>query len=143
MCVCVCVGFEVQEEGYLAKIMVPEGTRDVPLGTPLCIIVEKESDIAAFKDYVETGVAEVSTPAPAPVRQTFPFKHVVYLTPALSYKAVFDSQAPAPAAPTPSPAAAAAAAPPPGPRKGRVFISPLAKKLAAEKGIDLSQVSGK
>lgn len=67
---CLSLGFEVQEEGYLAKIMVPEGTRDVPLGTPLCIIVEKESDIAAFKDYVETGVAEVSTPAPppAPVR---------------------------------------------------------------------------
>lgn len=63
---CLSLGFEVQEEGYLAKIMIPEGTRDVPLGTPLCIIVEKESDIAAFKDYVETGVAEVSTPAPAP-----------------------------------------------------------------------------
>lgn len=74
---CVGVGFEVQEEGYLAKIMVPEGTRDVPLGTPLCIIVEKESDIAAFKDYVETGVADVSTPAlaPAPVRHTFTFKY--------------------------------------------------------------------
>ncbi|XP_029703865.1 dihydrolipoyllysine-residue acetyltransferase component of pyruvate dehydrogenase complex, mitochondrial isoform X2 [Takifugu rubripes] len=108
------IGFEVQEEGYLAKIMVPEGTRDVPLGTPLCIIVEKESDIAAFKDYVETGVAEASAPAPAP--------------------------APIPAAPTPGPAVAAA--PPPGPRKGRVFVSPLAKKLAAEKGLDLSQVSG-
>lgn len=51
-------------------------------------------------------------------------------------------KAPAAAAPTPSPAVAAAA-PPSGPRKGRVFISPLAKKLAAEKGIDLAQVSGK
>uniref|UniRef100_A0A671V924 Acetyltransferase component of pyruvate dehydrogenase complex n=1 Tax=Sparus aurata TaxID=8175 RepID=A0A671V924_SPAAU len=106
------IGFEVQEEGYLAKIMVAEGTRDVPLGTPLCIIVEKESDIAAFKDYVETGVAEVSTPPPAPVA--------------------------APVAAAPAPAAAA----PAGPRKGRVFASPLAKKLAAEKGIDLAQVSG-
>ena len=48
-------------------------------------------------------------------------------------------QAAAPAAATPSPAAAAPAAP----RKGRVFASPLAKKLAAEKGIDLAQVSGK
>lgn len=48
--------------------------------------------------------------------------------------------APAAAAvPTPAPAAAA----PAGPRKGRVFVSPLAKKLAAEKGIDLAQVSGK
>lgn len=67
---CLHTGFEVQEEGYLAKILVVEGTRDVPLGAPLCIIVEKESDIAAFKDYVETGVVEVSTPPPAPVRLT-------------------------------------------------------------------------
>lgn len=49
-------------------------------------------------------------------------------------------QAAAPAAPTPTPVAAAA---PAGPRKGRVFASPLAKKLAADKGIDLAQVSGK
>uniref|UniRef100_A0A7N8WYS8 Acetyltransferase component of pyruvate dehydrogenase complex n=1 Tax=Mastacembelus armatus TaxID=205130 RepID=A0A7N8WYS8_9TELE len=110
------IGFEVQEEGYLAKILVAEGTRDVPLGMPLCIIVEKESDISAFKDYVETGVAEVSTPPPAPV----------------------PAPVTAPAAAAPTPAAAAPAAP----RKGRVFASPLAKKLAAEKGIDLAQVSG-
>uniref|UniRef100_A0A4W6D4Z8 Acetyltransferase component of pyruvate dehydrogenase complex n=1 Tax=Lates calcarifer TaxID=8187 RepID=A0A4W6D4Z8_LATCA len=112
------IGFEVQEEGYLAKILVSEGTRDVPLGTPLCIIVEKESDIAAFKDYVETGVAEVSTPPPAP--------------------APAPAAAAAPVAAAPTPAAAA----PAGPKKGRVFASPLAKKLAAEKGIDLAQVSG-
>lgn len=112
------IGFEVQEEGYLAKILVAEGTRDVPLGTPLCIIVEKESDIAAFKDYVETGVVEVSTPPPPPAPVA------------------------APAAASPSPAPPAAAAAPAAPRKGRVFVSPLAKKLAAEKGIDLAQVSG-
>ncbi|XP_030601841.1 dihydrolipoyllysine-residue acetyltransferase component of pyruvate dehydrogenase complex, mitochondrial [Archocentrus centrarchus] len=111
------IGFEVQEEGYLAKILVAEGTRDVPLGTPLCIIVEKESDIAAFKDYVETGVVEVATPPPAP------------------------AAAPAAAPPSPAPAAAAAAAPA-APRKSRLFVSPLAKKLAAEKGIDLAQVRG-
>lgn len=45
------------------------------------------------------------------------------------------------AAPAPSPAPAAAV--PAGPRKGRVFASPLAKKMAADKGIDLAQVSGK
>ncbi|KAF7697087.1 dihydrolipoyllysine-residue acetyltransferase component of pyruvate dehydrogenase complex, mitochondrial [Silurus meridionalis] len=109
------IGFEVQEEGYLAKIMVPEGTRDVPLGTPLCIMVEKESDIQAFADYVETGMATSPPPAPAPV-----------------------AAPPAPSAPAATPAAAPAAAA----RKGRVFASPLAKKLAAEKGIDLTQVTG-
>ncbi|XP_029626297.1 dihydrolipoyllysine-residue acetyltransferase component of pyruvate dehydrogenase complex, mitochondrial [Salmo trutta] len=115
------IGFEVQEEGYLAKIMVSEGTRDVPLGAPLCIIVEKESDIAAFSDYVETGGAEVSTPLPIPVAAASP-AHV---------------------APATTPAAASPAhVAPATPRKGRVFASPLAKKLAAEKGIDLAQVSG-
>ncbi|XP_037604519.1 dihydrolipoyllysine-residue acetyltransferase component of pyruvate dehydrogenase complex, mitochondrial [Sebastes umbrosus] len=114
------IGFEVQEEGYLAKIMVEEGTRDVPLGMPLCIIVEKESDIAAFKDYVDTAVADVSAPAPPPAPAPAP--------------------AAAPAAAAPSPALTTAA--PVAPRKGRVFASPLAKKLAAEKGIDLAQVSG-
>ncbi|XP_051537755.1 dihydrolipoyllysine-residue acetyltransferase component of pyruvate dehydrogenase complex, mitochondrial-like [Myxocyprinus asiaticus] len=112
------IGFEVQEEGYLAKIMIAEGTRDVPLGTPLCIIVEKESDISAFADYVETGVAASPPPAPTPVVAPLP--------------------AAAPAAPTPAPAPA----PPAAPRKGRVFASPLAKKLAAEKGIDIAQVTG-
>ncbi|XP_030637046.1 dihydrolipoyllysine-residue acetyltransferase component of pyruvate dehydrogenase complex, mitochondrial isoform X6 [Chanos chanos] len=113
------IGFEVQEEGYLAKIMIAEGTRDVPLGTPLCIIVEKEEDIKAFADYVETGVVSTPPPAPTPVAPPPP--------------------AAAPAAPTPAPAAPAA---PAAPRKGRVFASPLAKKLAAEKGIDLGQVTG-
>ena len=37
--------------GYLAKILVGEGTKDLQLGTPLCVIVENESDVAAFKDY--------------------------------------------------------------------------------------------
>ncbi|XP_019729139.1 dihydrolipoyllysine-residue acetyltransferase component of pyruvate dehydrogenase complex, mitochondrial [Hippocampus comes] len=119
------IGFEVQEEGYLAKIMVSEGTRDVPLGTPLCIIVEKESDIAAFKDYVETGIAEISTPPPAPAPAAVPV-------------AAPPTQAPAAAAAAAPSLAAAAAAP----RKGRVFASPLAKKLAAEKGFDLAQITG-
>lgn len=50
---------------------------------------------------------------------------------------------PSPSAPA-APASAPATAPAPAAaaRKGRVFASPLAKKLAAEKGIDLTQVTG-
>lgn len=59
-------GFEVQEEGYLAKILVPEGTRDVPLGAPLCIIVEKEADIPAFADYQAAAVTDMKAAAPPP-----------------------------------------------------------------------------
>uniref|UniRef100_A0A8C0WIM6 Dihydrolipoamide acetyltransferase component of pyruvate dehydrogenase complex n=1 Tax=Castor canadensis TaxID=51338 RepID=A0A8C0WIM6_CASCN len=117
------IGFEVQEEGYLAKILVPEGTRDVPLGTPLCIIVEKEADIGAFADYRPTGITDLKPQAPPP-------------TPPL----VATVATPQPSAPTSS-ATFAGPATPAG-SKGRVFVSPLAKKLAAEKGIDLTQVKG-
>lgn len=52
----------------------------------------------------------------------------------------------APVPPTPQPVTPTPSAPrpatPAGP-KGRLFASPLAKKLAAEKGIDLTQVKGK
>ncbi|XP_010132738.1 PREDICTED: dihydrolipoyllysine-residue acetyltransferase component of pyruvate dehydrogenase complex, mitochondrial, partial [Buceros rhinoceros silvestris] len=120
------IGFEVQEEGYLAKILVPEGTRDVPLGTPLCIIVEKESDIPAFADYQATAVTDMKAQPPPP-----PPPPPVVATPA--------------AAPPPQPAAPSAPAVPaagPPPRKGRILVSPLAKKIATEKGIDLAQVKG-
>ncbi|XP_069470390.1 dihydrolipoyllysine-residue acetyltransferase component of pyruvate dehydrogenase complex, mitochondrial isoform X1 [Ambystoma mexicanum] len=112
------IGFEVQEEGYLAKILIAEGTRDVPLQTPLCIIVEKESDIAAFAAYKETGEVVDIKPQAAPP------------TPASALPV-----APQPATQTPFTPASTAP-------KGRVFASPLAKKLATDKGIDLAQVKG-
>ncbi|XP_034244998.1 dihydrolipoyllysine-residue acetyltransferase component of pyruvate dehydrogenase complex, mitochondrial [Thrips palmi] len=116
------MGFETPEEGYLAKIIIPAGTKEVPIGKLVCIIVENESDIAAFKDYKDDGSS-----APAPPKA-----------------------APAAPAPTPSPAPRAAAPPPPpsapsvsipAPGAGdRVYASPLAKRLAAEKGLSLASV---
>lgn len=35
------VGFEMLEECYLAKILVAEGTRDVPIGSVICITVDR------------------------------------------------------------------------------------------------------
>ena len=65
----------MQEEGYLAKVLVFEGTKDVPLGTPLCIIVENKADMGAFADYVETGVADTGIPPPAPT----PVRYLAFL----------------------------------------------------------------
>ena len=53
--------------GKKAKILIPEGTRDVPLGAPLCIIVEKEADIPAFADYQPAEVTDLKPPAPPPI----------------------------------------------------------------------------
>lgn len=51
------MGFETPEEGYLAKILIAAGTKEVPIGKLVCIIVENESDVAAFKDFQDTSNA--------------------------------------------------------------------------------------
>ncbi|XP_071372095.1 dihydrolipoyllysine-residue acetyltransferase component of pyruvate dehydrogenase complex, mitochondrial isoform X8 [Centroberyx affinis] len=126
------VGFEILEECYLAKILVPEGTQDVAVGAVICITVDSPDLIPAFKDLTldslkAAGAAPSSAAAPPPPPAAPGSSYPTHLKVAV-------------AAPTPVPVAAAAA--PAAARKGRVFASPLAKKLAAEKGIDLAQVSG-
>ncbi|KAJ1964121.1 pyruvate dehydrogenase complex dihydrolipoamide acetyltransferase component (E2) [Dipsacomyces acuminosporus] len=116
--------FEFQEEGYLAKILAETGTKDLGIDTPIAVIVENESDIAAFADF---SLAEANVESPA-----------------ASASADQAPSAAAPAAPTPSAAPAASSAPISATTEGgdRIFASPLAKTLAKEKGIDLSQVKG-
>ena len=122
------MGFETPEEGYLAKVFIEAGTRDIPIGKLLCIIVEEQEDVAKFADFDASSVSEAAAPAPpAPAAAT-----------------------PAPPPPAPvaaAPAPAAPAAPAPVQRSapvagGKVFASPAAKRVAAEKGIDLSQIKG-
>ena len=61
------VGFEVQEEGYLAKILIPEGSKDVNVGEvyilnqPICIIVSSKNEIAAFANYKKNSNAPNTT----------------------------------------------------------------------------------
>ena len=115
------MGFETPEEGYLAKILIQAGTKDIPIGKPLCIIVQDKESISQFESY-EPPATE-SAPAAEPPKAAAP-------------------PPPAPAAPAPK-APVPSAIPTPVPSLGgkRAFASPAAKKLAAEKGIDLSQVA--
>jgi len=56
------VDFEMQEEGYVAKLLFPEGTKDVALGEVVAIIVDKKEDVEKFKDYkVEAAAPAKST----------------------------------------------------------------------------------
>jgi len=111
------MGFETPEEGWLAKVLVAAGTRDIPLGQLLCIIVSDEADIAAFKDYSgETAAAPAPVAAPTPA--------VAAPAPAVA--------APAPVAMAPPVAASA---------DGFIFASPFAKKIAKDKSIDLKAVA--
>ncbi|CAH0563487.1 unnamed protein product [Brassicogethes aeneus] len=107
------MGFETPEEGYLAKILIQAGTKDVPIGKLVCIIVENEADIAKFKDFKDDAAAPAK-PAAAPSAPS--------------------PAAPAPVAPTPAAPAVSAPAPQDG---GRVYASPMAKRLAEQRNIRL------
>ena len=115
------VDFEMQEEGYIAKLLFAEGTKDVKLGTVVAIVVDSKDDIAKFKDY--TGGDAPKTAAPA--------------APAAPKKEAAAPEQPkvaAQAQPAPQKAAAASGS--------RVFVSPLAKRIASEGGLDISGISG-
>ncbi|XP_075153897.1 dihydrolipoamide S-acetyltransferase muc isoform X2 [Haematobia irritans] len=115
------MGFETPEEGYLAKIMIPAGTKDVAIGKLVCIIVQDAADIAAFKDFKDTGSpAAAPKPAPAPAAAAPPPPPPV-----------------AAAEPAPAPVVVPVAAPAGGKpmtaveqRGPRVYASPMAKRLA-------------
>lgn len=111
------VDFEMQEEGFVAKLLVEEGAQDIELGALVAILVDDEEDIAAFKDYT---AEEESEPSAAPVEEA--------PTPTKSE----------PVAATPAPVAT----PVKKPSGDRIIASPFARKLAKEGGIDLSKISG-
>jgi len=57
------VDFEMQEEGFVAKLMYPEGTKDIELGKTIAILVENKEDIAAFANYTEDAAPAEAQPA--------------------------------------------------------------------------------
>ena len=105
---------EAVDEGTLGKLLVAAGTEDVAVNTPIAVILGE-------------GEKMGDAPAPAP-------KPAAAAAPAPS--------APAPAA-EPAPAAPAAVPASAGKADGsRVFASPLARRIARQKGIDLAAVAG-
>jgi pyruvate dehydrogenase E2 component (dihydrolipoyllysine-residue acetyltransferase) len=111
---------EAVDEGTLGKIIVAEGTDDVAVNTPIAVILGEGEDASAIK----TGAP--STPAAKPAPQA----------PAQKTQAPQKPAAPAPAA--------METAPKPAPEKsnGRIFASPLARRLAKERKLDLGALKG-
>ena len=116
--------YEAVDEGTIAKIVVPEGTQDVAVNAVIAIMAAEGEDAKA---------AGASAPK-AEVKKEEPKKAEPAKVEAKS-AAVPKAQAEAPRAEAPKAAAPAASG-------GRVFASPLAKRLAKEAGVDLSRVEG-
>lgn len=135
------MSFETPEEGFLAKILVPAGTKGVKLGQPLCIIVEEEGEIEKFKGFsVEEAIAAVGAPSEASSESSIPPTQPTA------------PQQPTPLAPIQQPPQTTFTQPiqsPPtqpkqfSPPTFRTFASPLARRLAKESGLELpTQGSG-
>ena len=58
----------MQEEGYIAKLLYEAGSKDIPLGKVLAIVVDEEDDVAAFANYApdDAGAAPAKAPEAAP-----------------------------------------------------------------------------
>ncbi len=116
---------EAVDEGTLAKIIVAEGTADVPVNQLIAVLAGEGEDVKSAASGAGKGVAPAAAPAPivlAPPTPTTP-----------------EQKAPAAAA------ASIPAAPPQAPRGNghvRVFASPLARRLAREASIDISRIAG-
>ncbi|MFD2175190.1 pyruvate dehydrogenase complex dihydrolipoamide acetyltransferase [Rhodobacter lacus] len=104
--------FEAVDEGTMGKILIAEGTSGVKVNTPIAVLIEEGESADALP-----------APAPAPKAQAEPMPAVLE-----------DAPAPAPAQASAAPAQKAPGA--------RIFASPLARRIAAEKGLDLAALKG-
>lgn len=43
--------WENQDDGFVAKLLKPGGSKDIPVGTPLIVLVEEKEHIGDFKDF--------------------------------------------------------------------------------------------
>ncbi len=128
--------YEAVDDGTLAKIVVPEGTQDVAVNQLIAVMAEEGEDVKAAAAAAGKGAATAAPPK-AP--------------PAVAAPASAPGPAPATQAKAPSPPVVPAATPKPAPASapatnghaaGRVFSSPLARRLAKDAGIDIGRVQG-
>lgn len=116
--------FEFQDDGYLAKILVADGTNGIPVNKPIAVYVENKEDVAAFDSFTAADAGDVtaaSTPAPAAESD--------------ADSTPVESSTPA-STPTKSTSSTVAI------DSDRIIASPLAKTIALEKGILLKGIKG-
>jgi len=135
---------EAVDEGTVGKIVIPEGTEGVKVNAVIAVLLEEGEDASAI---AETAGADLETAAPEEPEQKAPEP----ASEAAPEEAAPEKAAPEKTAQRPSDAAESAASEQadglqqraPAREKGeRIFASPLARRMAEEKGIDLAQVTG-
>src|ERR1700722_8375344 len=117
---------EAVDEGTIAKILVPEGTQDVPVNDIIAVLAGDGEDVKSAGALAGAKPAAEAAPPPKPA------------SPA---PAAAPAAAPAPK-PVAAPAPQAVSPAPQANGHARTFSSPLARRLAKEAGIDLARITG-
>lgn len=121
---------EAVEEGRIGKILVKEGTENVPVNKPIALLLAEGEDASALK-----GAGAPSAGTKADVKsEAAPAPRGGDAAPAKGAREI----AAAPAAATPAPVVASKA----NGSATRIFASPLARRLAADRGIDIAAIAG-
>jgi pyruvate dehydrogenase E2 component (dihydrolipoamide acetyltransferase) len=119
---------EAADEGVLAKIVVPEGTNDVPVNDVIAVIAGEGEDTAA--------IAARGAPLPSAAKE---ISAVPPQRPPPQQRVVAAPAAAAPVAPAVLPEPGRSLN---GERAERIFASPLARRIAKESGLDLATLTG-
>jgi pyruvate dehydrogenase E2 component (dihydrolipoamide acetyltransferase) len=154
--------YEAVDDGVLAKIVVPEGSNDVPVNQLIAVLAQEGEDpkaaaaeAAKAARPAQTPAAGTPSPQPSPQRE----EGVARQAKPAATTAQSEARAPSQEARAPSPPPAPAAS---SPRRGegggkgvrtnghgapagganRIFSSPLARRLAKEAGIDIGRIEG-
>jgi pyruvate dehydrogenase E2 component (dihydrolipoamide acetyltransferase) len=122
---------EAVDEGTIAKILVPEGTQDVPVNDIIAVLAGDGEDVKAAGAAAPQPKAEAKAEAKTESKAEAPKE-----------KAAPAEKPPAPAAAAPAPAPAKQQAAPQSNGHARIFSSPLARRLAKEAGIELARING-
>jgi pyruvate dehydrogenase E2 component (dihydrolipoamide acetyltransferase) len=119
---------EAVDEGTIAKILVPEGTQDVPVNDVIAVLAGDGEDVKS------AGASAGAKPAPAKAEAPKPASPPPAAAPAPAAQPA--------AAPAPQVAAPQAASSVQANGHARTFSSPLARRLAKEAGIDVARITG-
>ncbi|KAG6845744.1 hypothetical protein H0H87_003798 [Tephrocybe sp. NHM501043] len=114
------IDVEAQDEGILAKIIAQDGAKGVQVGAAIAIVAEEGDDLSGAADLAAQAASESTGAEKAP-----------------------EPSQPAAAEPSkPEPSKPQVETKPDLPAGDRIFATPIAKKIALERGIPLAQVKG-
>jgi pyruvate dehydrogenase E2 component (dihydrolipoyllysine-residue acetyltransferase) len=131
--------FEAVDEGRIAKILVPEGSEGVKVNQPIALLLAEDEDasagatsvdissaMASIKDAVAKEAGKAKSPAKAEAKRPPEERNVAPANLASGQGGGVSKQ----------PAVSEQKS------NGRTFVSPLARRMAAKAGIELSSVHG-